>query len=228
MQMGEAKMCMFKLRAGLTILLLSWATPGLPQVLSPAERPNVKIGDSTVFRDLNVRTGEKRDTSFVIIRIDPDKIVSETSGSTSGTRTFTRDFNPVEIKTGESVASRFKPFWPYLQFPLQVGREWAIPFEVEASARPANRNAKWQWKARVVAAEAVTVPAGTFQAFKIEYDGSFATRQGNKSWTGTSKEVAWFAPELNRIVKHDFEQSVPSRHLLEHHVIELLSLKPAP
>ena len=72
------------------------------------------------------------------------------------------------------------------------------------------------------------MPAGTFQTFKIEYDGSFATRQGGKSWTGTHKEAAWFAPELNRIVKRDFEQSVPSRNLLDHHVIELLSFKPAP
>jgi hypothetical protein len=175
----------FKLRAGLTILVLSWATPCLAEALPRAERPDVKIGDSTVFRDLDVRTGEKRDTSFVVTMIGADKIVSETSGSTSGARTFTRDFNPVEIKSGELVTSTFKPFWPHLQFPLEVGRKWDIPFEVEVMARPANRNAKWQLKSHVVAAEAVTVPAGTFQAFKIEYDGSFTTRQGSKSWTGT-------------------------------------------
>jgi hypothetical protein len=218
----------FKLRAGLTILMLSWAAPCLAETLPRAERPDVKVGDSTVFRDLDVQTGEKRDTSFVVTMIDADKIVSETSGSTSGARTFTRDFNPIEIKTGEFVTSTFKPFWPYLQFPLEVGRKWDIPFEVEVMARPANRNAKWQLKAHVVATEAVTVPAGTFQAFKIEYDGSFTARQGSKSWTGTQKEAAWFAPELKRIVKRDFEQLVPSNKFLDHHVIELLSFKPTP
>jgi hypothetical protein len=224
-------MCTSALRAGpalSALLALSWSAPGLAQALPRAERPVPKVGDSTVYRDLTVRTGEKRDTTFVVIAVDAERIVSETGGSTSGTRTFNRDFNPVETKTGEVVTFIAKPFWAYLQFPLEVGRKWDIPFEAEVKGRPADRHAKWQWKARVTAAEAVTVPAGTFQAFKIEYDGSFATRQGNQSWTGTQKETVWFAPELGRIVKRDYEQAAPSRNFLEHHVIELLSFKAAP
>jgi hypothetical protein len=221
-------MCRFKLRAGLAVLALAWSTPCLAQALPRAERPEVKVGDSTVFRDLNVKTGEKRDTAFVVTMISADRIVSETSGSTSGARTWTRDFNPVETKTGEIVTFTVKPFWPYLQFPLEVGRTWDIPFEVEAMARPDTRHAKWQWKARVVAAEAVTVPAGTFGVLKIEYEGRFASRQGSETWTGTHKETAWFAPALQRIVKRESEQAVPARNSLEHHVIELLSFKPAP
>jgi hypothetical protein len=100
---GEVKMGAFKLRAGLAILVLSWATPGLAETLLRAERPDLKVGDSSVFRDLNVRTGEKRDTSLVVTMTDADKIVNETSGSTSGARTYTRDYNLVEIKTGELV-----------------------------------------------------------------------------------------------------------------------------
>ena len=217
-----------RLRAGLAVLVLTWATPCLSEQLLRAERPNVTVGDSTVLRDLNVRTGEKRDTSFVVKTIDANKIVMEMSGSTSGTRTFTREFNLVETKTGELVTFTAKPFWPYLRFPLEIGRKWDIPFEADVIARRNNRSAKWQWKARVVTAEAVTVPAGTFQAFKIEYEGRFATRQGNASWTGTHKETGWFAPTLNSFVKRDFEQAAPSMNLLEHHVVELISFKRAP
>ena len=89
----------------LSILELSWATACPAETLPPAERPEPKIGDSAVFRNLDLRTGEKRDTSMVIIRIDADKIVNETSGSTSGTRTYTRDYNLLEIKTGEKAGS---------------------------------------------------------------------------------------------------------------------------
>jgi hypothetical protein len=95
-------------------------------------------------------------------------------------RTFINEIKPIEIKTGQLITFIAKPFQPYLRFPLEVGRKWDIPFEVAVTARPVNRNAKWQWKARVVAVEAVTVPAGTFQAFKIEYDGTFTTIQGSK------------------------------------------------
>ena len=223
-------MCTIGLRAGLALLIFSWTTIGLAQAPQRAERPVVKVGDSPVYRDLTVRTGEKRDTTFAVIMMDADRIVTETSGATSGTRTFTRDFNLVEIKTGDLVTFVAKPSWPFLQFPLEVGRRWDTPFEVDAKVRgqPVDRHAKWQWKARVVAVEPVTVPAGTFQAFRIEYDGSFATRQGNQSWTGTHKETAWYAPEVGRFAKRDYEEAAPARNFLEHHVVELLSFKPAP
>jgi hypothetical protein len=223
-------MCTFKPCAALVVLVLSGTQACLAQAPQRAERPDVRVGEAAVYRDLTVRTGEKRDTTFVVTTVDADKIVSEMSGSTSGTRTFTRDYNLVENKTGELVTLLAKPPWPYFQFPLTVGRKWDTPFEVDArgGGRNVDRHAKWQWRARVVAVGPVTVPAGTFQAFMVEYDGSFATRQGNQSWTGTHKETAWYAPETNRIVKRDYEQAAPSRNFLEHHVIELLSFKAAP
>jgi hypothetical protein len=216
------------LRGGLAILALSWATACPAETLPPAAKPAPKIGDSAVFRNLDVQTGEKRDTSMVVIMIDADKIVNETSGSTSGTRTYTRDYNLLEIKTGEKVTFTAKPFWASLRFPLEVGQMWDGFFESEALVRPGNRSTKWRWKANVVAAETVTVAAGTFQAFKIEYDGRYFAHQSNQSWTGSYKETAWFAPGINRFVKRELEQRAPGRNFLDHHVIELLSFKPAP
>src|SRR5215471_11516673 len=176
------------LRGGLAIVALSWATACSAETLSPAGRPELKIGDSSVVRNLDVRTGEKRDTSIVVIMVDADKIVNETSGSTSGTRTYTRDYNLLEVKTGEKVTLTVKPFWAYLRFPLEVG---------------------------------------TFQAFKIEYDGRYFAHQGNQSWTGSHKETAWYAPAINHFVKRELEQRAPGRNFLNQHVIELLSFKPA-
>jgi len=212
----------------LTILALSWATACPAETLPPAERPDPKIGDSAVFRNLDMRTGEKRETSVVVIMIDADKIVNETSGSTSGTRTYTRDYNLLQVKTGEKVTFTAKPFWASLRFPLEVGQTWDGFFESEAVLRPRNRSTQWRWKANVVAAEAVTVPAGTFQTFKIEYDGRYFAHQSDQSWTGSHKETAWFAPGINQFVKRELEQRAPGRNFLNHHVIELVSFKPAP
>jgi hypothetical protein len=216
------------LRGGLAILALSWATACPAETLLPAERADPKIGDAAVVRNLDLRTGEKRDTSLVVIMIDADKIVYETSGSTSGTRTYTRDYNLLEIKTGERVTFTAKPFWASLRFPLEVGQTWDGFFEAEAVVRPRNRSTQWRWKAKVVAVEAVTVEAGTFQAFKIEYDGRYFAHQSDQSWTGSHKETAWFAPSVNRFVKREVEQRSPGRNFLDHHVVELVSFKPAP
>jgi hypothetical protein len=216
------------LRGGLAILALSWATACPAETLLLADRPDPKIGDSAVFRNLDLRTGEKRDTAMVVVMVDADKIVHELSGSTSGTRTYTRDYNLLEIKTGERVTFTAKPFWASLRFPLEVGQTWDGFFEAEAVVRPRNRSTQWRWKAKVVAAETVTVEAGTFQAFKIEYDGRYFAHQSDQSWTGSHKETAWFAPAINRFVKREVEQRAPGRNFLDHHVVELVSFKPAP
>src|ERR1700722_10606541 len=95
---GGLHMCTFKLRAALAVLVLFGTQACLAQAPQRAERPEVRVGEAAVYRDLTVRTGEKRDTTFVVTTVDADKIVSEMSGSTSGTRTFTRDYNLVEVK----------------------------------------------------------------------------------------------------------------------------------
>jgi hypothetical protein len=201
--------------------------PGVAQPLSKAERPEIRVGDSSVFLNRDLRTGEKRETRFHVIAVDGDKIVTETAGNTSGTQTFTRDWNLMEVRTGDIVSQTAKPFWPRLRFPLTPGLKWDSPFEVEVRTKSFKRDAKWQWKAQVAAVGQVMVPAGTYQAFRIEYEASFATRQGNRSWTGTHKETAWYAPQVMRIVRREFEQSAPANKFFDHHVIELLSFTPA-
>jgi hypothetical protein len=207
--------------------------PSVAQALPRAERPDIKIGDSSVYQDRNVRTGEKRETRHRLVSIDADRIVTEIAGGTSGTQTFTRDWNLVENKTGDTNDLTVKPFWPRLRFPLEVGQKWNTPFEVRVSTLAFKRTAKWQWKAQVARVEQVTVPGGTYQAFRIECDGTFATVQenfgrGTRSFTGSHKETIWYAPEVMRIVKRDFQQSVPANNFFDQHVVELLSFMPAP
>jgi len=175
-----------RLCTALAFLAATCAAPCLAQAPVRAERPLVKVGDSTVFEELDVRTGEKRDTTFVVTAVDANKIVNEASGSTSGARTFTRDFNPLEIRTGEAVATTYRPYFPALQFPMEVGHSWSIAFEVNI---PGQRQvSKWQMTAHVVSIEPITVPAGTFEAFRIEYEGNFTTQKGEVTFTGTHKE----------------------------------------
>jgi hypothetical protein len=96
--METLKMRAMRFQLMLGLLLLIGIVPCLAQSPFRAERPVVRVGDSTVYRDLNVRTGEKRDTTFVLATIDANKIVSQTSGATSGFQTFTRDWNLVKVK----------------------------------------------------------------------------------------------------------------------------------
>lgn len=118
-------------RFGLMLFVLLCTAPRVAQLPSRADRPEVKVGERWVYQNRDVRTGEKRDTSFVVIMIGTDKIVTETGLSTSGAWTFTRDWNPVERKRGETVVASMKPHWSYLQFPLKMGKTWDTAFENE-------------------------------------------------------------------------------------------------
>jgi hypothetical protein len=222
---ADSKGCDLGLLAGMMLFVLLSRASLDAQSISSADRPEVKVGDRWVYQDKDIRTGEKRETSFVVTAVEGDKIVTDTGLGTSGAWTFTRDWNLVERKTGETVEASMRPYWPHFQFPLKPDKTWDEAFENQVTTKSGKRNAKWQWKARVWAAEAITVPAGTFQALKIKYDGTFASREGRRSWSGSHKETIWYAPEAKRAIKREFEQLVPENNYNDHHVIELVSFK---
>jgi hypothetical protein len=58
--------------------------------------------------------------------------------------------------------------------------------------------------------------------------GAYNSVEKWRSWTGSHKETAWFAPGINQFVKRELEQRAPGRNFLNHHVIELVSFKPVP
>ena len=215
-------------RLGLAALLSVSAAVVAAQTPQRADRPEIKPGDLWVFQNRDLRTGERKDISFTVTVVDAKNMVMQTGGSTSGAWTFTRDWNPTERKTGDVVAEAYKPYWPYLQFPLQVGNTWETPFEVDVFGQFSKRVSNWRWKARVVSVETVTVAAGTFQAFRIEFQASFNSREGNKTWAGTQSETVWYAPAAKVIVKREIVQSAPARNFEDRRAIELLSFKLAP
>jgi serine/threonine protein kinase len=200
------------------------------QIPRRANRPEIRVGEAWVLQSRNVSTGEKVEIRLRAVSIDGDRIVAEVADGL-GMRIFTRDWNLVEEKTGTNDQTA-KPFWPFLRFPLEVGQKWETPFEVETTNSAFRRIATWNWKAQVTAAERVTVPAGTFGAFRIEYEGTFhqenlSARRGTRSFSGIHKETAWYAPAAGRIVKREVQQSSPPNNFFEQHVVELLSFVPA-
>lgn len=188
----------------------------------------LKVGDAWVYQTRDVRTGETRELSFLVTAVEADTIVTETGLSTSGAWTFTREWNPVERKTGDVITMSIAPSWPQFAFPLEIGRSWEAPFTNDVILPTGTRHVQWQWKGRVVGAEEVTVAAGRFQTLKIVSEATFTSRQGNRSWTGSHKDTTWYAPDVKRFVRRDYEMSVPQNNFQEHVIFELLSYKLTP
>ncbi len=85
---------------------------------------------------------------------------------------------------------------PWRVWPLTVGKQWSVDLDY---VRPDRTTGNLKQDARVVAYEEVTVPAGKFMAFKVEYDGYIRTSTG---FNGRIVDTFWYAPAARADVKH--------------------------
>ena len=98
------------------------------------------------------------------------------------------------------------------QFPLEVGKSWAR--EQRMTIQAAKRTVTYALTQKVEAYEDITVPAGTFKAFKI----SSASSLGDEGFT-------WFSPELGIFVKQSLKRTGQHAQGPGTREIELVSYK---
>ena len=208
------------LQAGLALFISFCPLLCTAQPLTRADRPELKVGDTWVVQNSDARTGEKRPELTLTVReVTSDNIVLETG--TGRRRTYTRDWNIIETKSGDTVTFSAKPYWTRYQFPLEVGKKWEAQWETTST----NQTIRWKGETQVEGVETVTVPAGTFQAFKLRFKGYYNgyQRVGTGSFTGVRNETAWYSPDAKRFVKIEFQDQSTGYNNAE--VNELKSLK---
>ena len=100
---------------------------------------------------------------------------------------FSSDWDLVEQRTSAGLTARFNPPLRVYQWPLKVGSSWSYMSSIETS-----QGAKIPTRvtASVVSYESVTVPAGTFMAFRTIL-----------SLNGRQFLESWWAPETRTAVR---------------------------
>ena len=87
---------------------------------------------------------------------------------------------------------------PVLDFPITVGKKWDHKYQREGQVG-GHKTDIIRASHKVVAYESVTVPAGTFQAFKIDVVCEVA--DSKRIITNPEKLYFWYAPEVKQLVK---------------------------
>lgn len=95
--------------------------------------------------------------------------------------------NWIGFFSGDKPMTTFDPPAGW-NWPLEVGKTWTKDYRMTNHAK--NQTIPYQQTQKVEAYEDVTVPAGTFKAFKITSSSSLG-----------QENVAWFSPELGIYVK---------------------------
>jgi hypothetical protein len=101
--------------------------------------------------------------------------------------------------------------WRKLDFPIFIGKKWA--FEADDISQSLGRMCSYKNEMEVVAYERVTVPAGTFEAFKILHKQQNLCRD-----TGVwNTRFYWYAPDAKAIVKTmSWNNNRMNNHLVEY------------
>jgi hypothetical protein len=155
-----------------------------------AQQPAFVVGDSWEYKSVTT-PGDKPGTwSRTIIAAPSDqefkvRFQDNTVNSFDKTMNFMPEGNPSYAR----ILARY---------PMKVGDGW------EMSRRYADPRAVESGEAKVVAYEQITVPAGTFQCFRVEAKATL----NNKSFAEASKWTRWYCPEVKHFAKESFEQTV--------------------
>lgn len=123
------------------------------------------------------------------------------------------------LKDGEVLGS-LSPHSGQYEWPLEVGKTWRSHRTWKDNVvHPQYSGPGWE-KWAVVAWEEVTVPAGTFMAYKVVRTGT--------SWETTSEDVniTWYAPEFGGDIKGMWARGSKDGYGKAEHMWELVSRDP--
>lgn len=190
-------------------MVLTMSSSGAALAQSPDDAANpVRIGDYWTYDTKDEITGNKTRTfTGTISEITPAEIVTHlTFRGNNRTSVVTFDHQWNRTVNGEF---RFKPNDGHgVQFPLAVGKEWRS--EYVASNVKTGVNLKGSYLSKIVGQETLTLPAGSFETFKIErqvrdYNAADPSRSTETQFT------LWYAPQINHWVRRTIVTRVEKR-----------------
>jgi hypothetical protein len=168
--------------------LLAWS--GIAGSQSTANKPDWKVGDSWEFRSVTSPEDKESKWSRQIVELLPEERIRVRFGD-GKLEQYDTALN--FIPEGRADFTRV-----LVRYPLKVGDEWSY-------ARKFN-NQNWEEKgtAKVAAYETITVPAGTYECYRVEVDASFGA-MGSSTQSLWSR---WYCPKVKWIAKERLETRV--------------------
>lgn len=169
------------------------------------ERPDVRPGDWWTYRvtDLlnrTTRSSTLETTAVTASRIETSRKAGDRATADQGViEEWDRDWNLLR-----AADVRFTPLYPTFRFPLEKDKSWSGSVSWSGSGV----TTKHDLKMRVAGWERVTVPAGTFDAIRVNVSGYIHTTTGSGFGQGTIKDTMWYAPAVRQIVKHEIDQQI--------------------
>lgn len=181
-----------------TLLTIGAVGSALAQTQGPIERPQLQRGDTWVYRTVDIWTGNETERHRSVFGGEENQRLIFSSQTLPNGETSTTSANADLQACFSYQGSSEQVCSGALRFPMTPGMQHKI--------------AAWPWRngqghfdadCEGLGMESVTVPAGTFEAFKVSCKGNWTRRFGGSS-NGRYEETVWYVPAIKRHVRHDF------------------------
>lgn len=175
---------------GLFAAIVSWPAVGDP--LPPANSVAPKVGDVIEYDERFLTVACKR---WEVTAVDKDgSSTAECDGNIAYVGGGDAGLQKIVSKSGATLVE-FKPRSFGLSFPLEVGKTWQGKYTGFSAAV----GISWDGDAscEVKPVESVTVPAGQFDAYRIDC----VTAWTAMGLDGRAHTSTWYAPKVGAVVK---------------------------
>jgi len=173
---------------------------------APAAAPAPAVGDSWTYQYTDVWKGAKGNLNRIeVTAVDAAGVHVDIKRAASGAlltkQLFSAEMNPID-----RGAMHFAPAFARYAFPLAPGKEWTT--NATGDNPKSGKHWRYRIKGKVLNWEKITVPAGEFDALKLEVEALYHGEEPNSpGGSGQLTETLWFAPAVNNFVKLDYRDT---------------------
>lgn len=170
---------------------LLWALSALFAHAQTAQRPVIAVGDTWQFVVYHTVPSRTPNRSWVITSVVGDRLIGTENGEEL---ILTDELNVVDSPRQSETNAR------WLSFPLEVGKRWH--YTSHWLFKPKASRGSIDVRVMVAGYEAVEVPAGTFEAFRLEATGQLGGSSPSRSiYDAKTTTTYWYAPAARAVVK---------------------------
>lgn len=195
------------------VWILSFNCAGEKKIVQPTYMPQEKcdapvwnVGDYWKFQ----HEDDKSWWSHKVIRVENDLYIVENPKDRC---TYIYDTKTLQLKIGTDYEAKktisSSESGIFYDFPLYVGKKWAKKFRgKQVWGMPTN--IVYLCEFSVGSLEDITVPAGTFKAFNIEFTRKIGTLsvlgypESILSYPNYLRYYIWYSPEVKNIIKYSY------------------------
>ena len=169
------------------------------------ERPDVRSGDQWKYQVTDGYTKEKSTIVMEVATVTEGRIYTRSAKAFVAAANLTADAGVIEVWDRDWNLVRqgdmeYSPLYPYAKFPMAAGSTWSGSVRFNSGTGEILIH---DLTVQVSGWERVTVPAGTFNAVKLNLRGGFRILGGGG--VGNIFDSYWYAPAVRQFVKKEIE-----------------------